>query len=1200
MARYNTISTTSTSNGAQTITSPSTGLLTTLTGTAPYTTTIPNPVLYTGQQQSFYNATGGVVTLATPSGNFTGAGASGSANQTVAAGAIITIISDGANYVVQSFPGGSQTASSLTLNGALTANPTNANISLQPTGTGSVTINPGTTGSIANMTGSFTTLSANGATTLTATTISTAYNNGTLVVSGGVGIAGAVFTNSTASIGGTLTVTTGGLNISGSNSLSGVTSITNATAVTLGTAASGALQVTGGVGIGGGVYAAGASQINGVLTLSSNTASTAYNNGSLIVTGGAGISGALYTTGLISTSGNIITTSTTSASGASNNTGALQVAGGAGIAGSLFVGSGSYFSSYLVMGSLVSADPGSNFYSFGNRLGSTTGFQSGVSIGQGSNSYTAPPTNGLLVYGNVGIGTTSPAYPLQVAGTSAADNQIFTPISTTISATAVKTLVYDTTRDSDGGAWRKRTQHTSWYNETLNTSTRGSRQEFPSVAVIVVTTNSVTIYDGDDATMPMWMVFNATNSSANILGWSTGSAVSLSCVAAINGIMVVGANGAAGGGFVEINFLKDRFKIGYQSVSWTFSNNPTIALRNTAPTNLNEGSSGTSGYIILSYIIYDVAMGVLPNATIDPISLLPIPTIAVGTQSGCNIIKNGNTVYNITTANWADCDAVRISGTTLYAQQGFYWWYALDLTTFNYSVTGLADRINTAPFRGITPTTQYQYLFNTAGIFGSPDKYEFVNYVSNGYSAQNNNYLMMNATVPSQANYGMCAYVTNTYNTGWVHGAPIGAWLANTTATTFAYANYVTNGTFDANVNGWIPQASATVTWASTQGVSGGAAAFTSTGGSNIYVTANNITGLTVGQTYNLSFAAKGNGSFVCGVLSLSTASYNGGTTLINFAPSLTTTYQTYDYGFTATQTSYWMNVFTGGNSSNIAYLDNIYVNIADADRSLNGNHLVINGTGITTTQVATGTDLVAYSGFSSTSYFTLPYNTGSSLNFGTGDYSHMAWVNLPTNASGDQLAWQYGDYGSTSGFGLLFLFSGGGSPGGQLYMTNIGNVSAGINMNDGAWHHVCFSRKSGYLNAYLDGRLISVNTDTGNVNASSATSKVLSVGSGISSGIQYPTSAKIALFRVSATAPSADQVAKIYYDERELFQTNAKATIYGTNVVTALGYDPDLNLLHVGTASGRSVFNGLRRISNTTTAVSNSISAANGLVAEN
>jgi hypothetical protein len=49
-------------------------------------------------------------------------------------------------------------------------------------------------------------------------------------------------------------------------------------------------------------------------------------------------------------------------------------------------------------------------------------------------------------------------------------------IAKDISDTAVDVFIYDTRKDSDGGAWRKRTQHTSWYNETLNTATRGARK----------------------------------------------------------------------------------------------------------------------------------------------------------------------------------------------------------------------------------------------------------------------------------------------------------------------------------------------------------------------------------------------------------------------------------------------------------------------------------------------------------------------------------------------------------------------------------------------------------------------------------------------------------------------------------------------------------------------------------------------------
>ena len=90
-------------------------------------------------------------------------------------------------------------------------------------------------------------------------------------------------------------------------------------------------------------------------------------------------------------------------------------------------------------------------------------------------------------------------------------------INSEIADTAVDIFIYDTSKDSDGGAWRKRTTDTSWYNETLGTSTRGTRREFPAVAVIVVETNHITIYDGDDPNLPMWMVFNAYSTSSSYM-----------------------------------------------------------------------------------------------------------------------------------------------------------------------------------------------------------------------------------------------------------------------------------------------------------------------------------------------------------------------------------------------------------------------------------------------------------------------------------------------------------------------------------------------------------------------------------------------------------------------------------------------------------------------------------------------------------
>ena len=158
----------------------------------------------------------------------------------------------------------------------------------------------------------------------------------------------------------------------------------------------------------------------------------------------------------------------------------------------------------------------------------------------------------ILSGGNVGIGTTTPSEKLEVAGTAKAEQYLLDAVAKDISDTAVDVFVYDTRKDSDGGAWRKRTQHTSWYNETLNTATRGSRKEFPAVAVIVAESNQVTIYDGDDPDLPMWMVFNGADNQ-NILVNAT-----YYNLAAINGVLCVGTLG------ITINFISE-FVRGHRS-----------------------------------------------------------------------------------------------------------------------------------------------------------------------------------------------------------------------------------------------------------------------------------------------------------------------------------------------------------------------------------------------------------------------------------------------------------------------------------------------------------------------------------------------------------------------------------------------------------------------------------------------------------
>ena len=221
-------------------------------------------------------------------------------------------------------------------------------------------------------------------------------------------------------------------------------------------------------------------------------------------------------------------------------------------------------------------------------------------------------------------------------------------ISSSISDTAVDVFVYDTRKDSDGGAWRKRTQHTSWYNETLNTATRGSRREFPAVAVITVIGGTVgsygtdngnfkiNIYDGDDPDLPLWMEFNGYSNSDNVL--RGGANYPLTSVYALNGSLYFARDGGYGIGLVS--FIDEKIYSYWDTSGYTIYNG------NISQRNSNSSAGGYNGTGIVNATVNDVAMTVLPNAPIDDATGLPIPTIAVATDSGVSVIKDDGTVID--------------------------------------------------------------------------------------------------------------------------------------------------------------------------------------------------------------------------------------------------------------------------------------------------------------------------------------------------------------------------------------------------------------------------------------------------------------------------------------------------------------------------------------------------------------------------
>ena len=631
-------------------------------------------------------------------------------------------------------------------------------------------------------------------------------------------------------------------------------------------------------------------------------------------------------------------------------------------------------------------------------------------------------------------------------------------INSEIADTAVDVFIYDTSKDSDGGAWRKRTTHTSWYNETLGTATRGTRREFPSVAVIVAEVSKVTIYDGDDPNLPMWMVFDRTTSgtgaaNTNFLAVAT---INIANIFMLNGILCVAfANG--GWGVSEIGFVSDSQKWWWSAGIYKQQAN-TIAERHVE---VNYYAVDTSASVQLGNAnIRDLAMTVQPNAKVDIATGLPIPTIALGTDTQANIIKHDGIVVELT--GFSPTDTINIDESHVVGST---------------SSSGGNDFI----FRTRIPSSSNE-VFNTGILISSNNYYmnstggttpllRDINHTHVEYGSKNQttyrggnagfDIIVAGETISNSSSKVAIAYIASDYNTGYMIGDIKGAFLSDT-----------------------------------------------------------DTTNKTNGQT--------------------------------------------------------------------------------DPDRSRYNHALSVTGT-INKSVVATGAELVAYSGFTASNYLrhtnTSNYGNAATITMG-------GWSKIPGSAIDSNYRYLCSCRSGTTQIGLaIHIDQNNVSQAGKPYFYDVVNSSLqsnGPRVDDNQWHHIIGVLDGTSKKIYIDGELISSSTVTG-INLSAV--DITNVGHYVSSNDNTPNynhGGYLALIKFSASAPTAEQVKKMYEDEKMLFQENAKATLYGSSdTVTALAYDEVTDRLHVGTSSGRSDFQGLRRINNTTTAVTTAISAHDGFIVE-
>jgi hypothetical protein len=809
-------------------------------------------------------------------------------------------------------------------------------------------------------------------------------------------------------------------------------------------------------------------------------------------------------------------------------------------------------------------------------------------------------------------------------------------INSEISGTAVDVFVYDTRKDSDGGDWRKRTQNASWYNETLGTTTRGTRKEFPAVAVIVAETTKLTIYDGDDPDLPMWMVFNllgSVGSNSNMLPrGGSGSESDITSIACLNGRLAVGlkdVSGSVGEGLVVIDFISELARVhrgsasGYTGAIYKLS----ISGRNSNGLYIGDYDS----LAIVAETCNDVAMTVLPNAPIDDATGLPIPTIAVATDGGASLIKDNGNVYDITspTAN-NGADNIQLDNEYVYFTSPDSGAATEDRMLFVYKIPSV-DINNTFGYNDGD-----DYLFTTfnsgasvpsLAIQGSVngDIANMVVYDKKIFSALPSGIAYLDEDSTTNAN-GSVAYIASDYNTGWMHGDIKGAFLSDTDTTDVE--ELITNGTFDSNTTGWTSHNGATITHTtpSAAGIDTPATdgrATPSSAGIIKIVSNGSASGAyqafttVVGKTYTASFLAY-QVSYGSNYVYIGTA-INGNQNFDfydEWDQSVNNNWASGSATFTATATTTYITLVPSQVSGRVLYMDQIKVHLTEKDRSVNNKELQVYGT-VTKTPVATGAELVGYGPFSASNYLQQPYN--ANLLLGSGDFCITGWVNnTSTSASVYEDIITFGNLGKvgynsmepgswfiqmnkTHGFTMYYRTDAGPYDSGW---TNHSSSFLAYSLNGlGVWYKITLVRRGGYMFTYVNEDFIGSRAIVGSFTTSSNLSDMkLHIGyEGGNSYGPYPGAhTKMALWKISKSAPSPEQVKKMYEDEKHLFNENAKATLHGSSdAVTALAYDSTTSLLHVGTSGGRSTFSGLKRVENTTTAVATAISASNGLVAE-
>ena len=770
-------------------------------------------------------------------------------------------------------------------------------------------------------------------------------------------------------------------------------------------------------------------------------------------------------------------------------------------------------------------------------------------------------------------------------------------IKSQINQTAKAVFVYDTRKDTDGGAWRHKCTDKSWFKEPLNTEIRGSTRKFPAVAILVLLQNggSTTgtdfiIYDGDQPDCPMWMVSRFNNGNGSNMD-----------IHACNGII---AYATTANGQVYFDFLLDRIR--YHNSAHRHS---TAWIYPSRKPDKQWSELNRTGFAFVSSYGTEAYCKVMPDAVDFEGRGLLMPDILFSHNVGMTQVKSDGTVYNHT-------------------KDSFTHRYSKFLSN-NYIITGM-DNAASAKWINIYPTL----TGNRVSAYSDSDTNVYVH-----YNAQNTQRMIIAHTIPDEnLSLNHIEVTDNTDDVFFASNKGMGfATISTNRPEGSGYARMVHFVTKDF-VTGYMMQRVQTAILCGTQKkYNFNEARIYSTYGSGLRSSNYTVEYSDDNTNWSVAFGGVMSNNTATGLQSGTKTTNNNITTKHRYwryvvgsavqshhprvsriqlgEGSPITTYHTIHQPVTD-NTSDSGNIPSGSN--NTIKVDTYQLG-ATNDRSASYNRAYNltnnrNDSGqLTVTPVESGADLVGYSGWSTTAYIQQEYNSGA-FNLGNGGITIAFWANCdinqsegyifdhaPSNASGKRFAVYY-----NSGKIYFYTYNGSGTTSISTPTVDSAANPVGLaNAMDDIWHQVVITREPAssnancahriYVNGILRAESSSPNRDVTNSSARMTIGVRCSADEGAFTG-------KIALLRISQDPASQAQVHKMWLREKQLFSENAKCLLSAedSDRVFQMAYDTTTGSLHATNETGRDEFRGFVRLNNEggQGQTSMSISASNGIVA--